>query len=325
MTSTKFGNNHFATGHFKLVIDGKPVTAFIKGVEGGLVNAQAVEEPVGQYNLRGRHLATREIEPIQIEFGMSGSKWVLDFVDEFISKRKHHRISGEVIHADTNMIAQYFYSFTNALITEMTLPKLDAAGKDTLMVKVKLQPEDVKFNLGDGRKLDQDPPGRQKAWHTSNFRINFDNGCNADYVSSIEPLTYKLGHKTMQLGDLFRPDIIPTKVEMPKLSITMPLLRAGAFIKWYQQSVANMQAGGTADAEGLGSAKNSGGYETSVSIEYLDATFKKTLYEVELYGVGMEKFSIPKSEANAAAVKMGKFDFYVTSSKVKTNGSGFEK
>ena len=49
-------NNHFSAGHFKLVIDGKPVTAYIKGVEGGLINAQSVEEPVGQYNLRGRHL-----------------------------------------------------------------------------------------------------------------------------------------------------------------------------------------------------------------------------------------------------------------------------
>ena len=40
-------NNHFSAGHFKLVIDGKPVTAYIKGVEGGLISAQSVEEPVG--------------------------------------------------------------------------------------------------------------------------------------------------------------------------------------------------------------------------------------------------------------------------------------
>ena len=317
-------NNHFSAGHFKLVIDGKPVTAYIKGVEGGLINAQSVEEPVGQYNLRGRHLGTREIEPLQIEFGMAGSKWVLDLVDNFISKREHHRLSGEVIHADANMIAQYVFTFSDAVITELTLPKLDAGGKDTALVKVKLQPQDVTFKLGDGRKLNQDSIEKQKAWHTSNFRITFDNGAEATHVTSVESMTIKLGHKPMQQGNHFRPDIVPTKVEMPKLSITLPLLRAGKFIDWYQKSVANQLNSGTADASSLGDAKGGGGYETSGSIEYLDPTLKKVLYTVEMFGIGMEKFSIPKSEANAAGTKMAKFDFYITKVNCKSNGAGFQ-
>ena len=318
-------NNHFSTGHFKLVVDGKQVTAYIKGVEGGLISAQTVEEPVGQFNIRGRHLATREIEPISIEFGMAGSKWVVDLVDKFISNRTHHRLNGEVVHADANMKAQYRYEFSNAVITEMTLPKLDAQGKETLLVKVKLQPQDVKFQLGDGRKLDPDPAsGSQKLWHTSNFRLSFDNGCDAKAVTAIEAMTVKIGHKAMQQGNQFRPDIVPTKVDMPKLSITMPLLKAGSFIKWYQNSVGNQLESGTPDADTLGIKKGSGGYETSGSIEYLDATLKKVLYTVDLYGIGMEKFTIPKSEANAAGNKLAKFDFYVTDVKVKSNGAGFK-
>lgn len=323
-TKTKFGNNHFATGHFKLVIDGKPVTAHIHGVEGGLISAAAVEEAVGQYNLRGRHLGTREVEALSLEFGMSGSKWVLDTIDKFIANRQTKRFSGEVIHGDTNMTAQYFYTFSDALVTEVTFPKLDANSRETAMLKVKLQPQDVTFQLGDGRKLDQDPVGRQKTWQCANFRINFDNGCDATYVSTIEAMTIKAGVKPMQLGDMFRPDNVPTRVEMPKLSISLPLVRAGSFIKWYKESVANQQSGGTADADGLGTAKSSGGYETSCSIEFLDPKLKTILYEIELFGVGMEKFSIPKSEVNAVAVKMAKFDFYVTSVKVKSNGAGFQ-
>ncbi len=317
-------NNHFSAGHFKLVIDGKPVTAYIKGVEGGLINAQSVEEPVGQYNLRGRHLGTREIEPLQIEFGMAGSKWVLDLVDDFISKRKHHRLSGEVIHADANMVAQYVFTFSDAVITELTLPKLDASGKDSALVKVKLQPQDVTFKLGDGRKLHQDGIEKQKAWHTSNFRVSFDNGADATHVTSVESLTIKFGHKPMQQGNQFRPDIVPTKIDMPKLSITLPLLKAGRFIDWYKQSVANQLSSGTADATSLGDKKGGGGYETSGSIEYLDPTLKKVLYTIDLFGIGLEKFSIPKSEANAAGTKMAKFDFYITDVKCKANGSGFQ-
>jgi hypothetical protein len=316
--------NHFSTGHFKLLIDGKPVTSFIKSVEGGLINAQSVEEPVGQFNLRGRHLGTREIEPIQIEFGMSGAKWALDLVDSFIHQRKHHRLSGEIYHADANMVAQYMFTFSDAVITELTLPKLDAQGKDTLMCKIKLQPQDVTFKLGDGRKLNPDPLGRQKAWHTTNFRVTLDNLGELTYVSSVESMTIKLGHKPMQQGNHFRPDIVPTKVDVPKLSIIQPLIRSKALIDWYDKSVANQLKSGTPDASELGTKKGTAGYETSGSIEFLDPTLKQTLYTVDLFGVGLEKFSIPKSEANASGTKNAKFDFYVTDIRVKSNGGGFK-
>lgn len=321
---TVIKTNHFSTGHFKLLIDGKPVTSFIKSVEGGLVNAQSVEEPLGQYNVRGRHLGTREIEPISIEFGMSGAKWCLDLVDDFINKRKHHRLSGEIYHADANMVAQYMFTFSNAVITELTLPKLDAGGKETLFCKIKIQPQDVTFKLGDQRKLNQDPLGRQKAWHTSNFRVTLDRVGELKYCTSVESMSLKLGHKPMQLGDQFRPDVVPTKIEMPKLSITQPLLRSGGLIDWYHKAVANQLSAGDPDAEQLAPSSGSSGYETSGSIEFLDATLKEVLYTVELDGVGMEKFSIPKSEANQSGTKMAKFDFYVTTMKVKSNGGGFK-
>ena len=310
-------NNHFSTGHFKLVIDGKPVTSYIKSVEGGLINAQAVEEPVGQFNLRGRHLGPRDIEPIQIEFGMAGARWALDLVDQFIHQRKHHRLNGEVHHADANMKSQYSFEFMEAVITELTLPKLDAAGKDSLMCRVKLQPQDVKFKLASGAQLGQDSIGRQKAWHTSNFRVTLDSIGELPFVTSVEALTIKLGHKPMQLPDQFRPDVLPTKVEMPKLSFTQPLSRSAPLIKWYEKAVANQLGGGTADSAA------STGYETTGSIEYLDPTLKQVLYTVEFDGVGIEKFSMPKSEANAPATKMAKFDMYVTAIKVKSNGGGF--
>lgn len=319
-------NNHFTTGHFHLVIDGASVTSFIKSVEGGLVGAQSVEEPVGQYNLRGRHLGTREIEPVQIEFGMAGATWALAIAEQFISQRKIKRLDGEIVHADANMVEQYRQEFVRGLLTEITLPKLDASSKDTAMIKVKLQPEHVKFKLGAGPKIKSDSfPSRQKAWHTSNFRITFDNGVDAKYVNSIEALTIKMGVKTMQQGNQFSPDVVPTKVDMPKLSITLPLLRAGGFIKWYEKAVANQEDNGTPDSQELGISKGGGSsYETSVGIEYLDQTTKDTLYTVTLMGVGLEKFSIPKSEANGAGTKMAKFDFYVTDMKVEANGSGFK-
>lgn len=316
--------SHFTTGHFKLVIDGKPITAYIKSVEGGLIKAQSVEEPVGHDNIRRRHLGTREIEPISIEFGMAGSGWVLDLVDKFIVQRKHTRLNGEIVHADANMVAQYRYEFSNAVVTELSFPKLDGKSKDVALVKVKLQPQDIKFSLGDNRKLNPDGIEKQKQWHTSNFRVTFDNGKDARYVTSVEGMTFKLGHKPMQLPDQYRPDVVPTKVEMPKLAVTMPLLRSAGFIAWYDKAVANQLAGGTADATGAVDTKGGSGYETSGSIEYLDHTMTKVLYTLEMFGIGMESFSIAKSEANAEGSKMAKFDFYVTECKVKSNGSGFQ-
>ena len=301
----------FATGHFEVTIDGRKMTSFIKSVEGGLIKATSTEEATGPYHIKNRHLSTREVEPLSIEMGASGAAWALDVFDDFLSNRRHVRHTGTIVHADTNFREQYRYEFMRALLTEITFPpKLDGKSKDFATIKVKLQPEDIKFQLGEGAQVTPYTVDKQKLWTCSAFRLNID-GLDTRHVTSIEPLTFKLGTKVFQKGGFKLPDYHPTKMDMPKLSFQIPLKFAGSVIEWYRSAVTSEE--GTSDA----------GYERNGSIEILDQTRSKTIYEIELFNMGPEAFTLPRSEANKDEVKYCKFDAYISTVKPIKERRGF--
>jgi hypothetical protein len=296
---------NFATGHFDVVIDSHEVTAYVKSVDGGLIKATSTEESMGPYHIKNRHLATREIDPLTIEMGASGGRWALDVLDKFVARREHTRHTGSIKHADANLKEQYEYTFKRALVTEITFPpKLDANGKDFATIKVKMQPEEIDFKLGEGPQFSPAKVNLQKQWMTSAFRLNID-GLDTNHVTSIEPLTFKIGTKIFKKGGFKLPEYMPTKLEMPKLSFMMPMKFAGSVIEWFRGAVA--KEGETAGPDAS--------YEKNGSIEILDSSHKKTVYEIELYNMGPETFSIQKSEANKAETKLCKFEAYITSVK----------
>jgi hypothetical protein len=308
---------NFANGHFELQVynSGAPITSLVKGVEGGLLKAASVEEPMAGYHLRGRHAATREIEPLQIEFAMSGARWALQQIEGVINRREHSKVSGTIVHSDMNFVEQYSYGFTDARLIECTFPKCDAKSKDYLTLKAKFQPETIDFKLAEGPKVRPGPLEKQKMWLCSAFRLNLEGYQSAtDWCTSVEPLTFKVNAKAFQTGFFKLPEIVATKVEMPKLSFQIPAAYASPLLKWYEEAIHKHL--GRED----GMKKGGGGFETVGSLEFLDPTHSKTVYEIEFDGVGIEAASILKSEANQAGTKMIKFDCYITSAKLNSTG-----
>lgn len=299
----------FATGHYDVVIDGAPLTAYVKGVEGGLISASSVEEARGAYHLRDRHLATRQIEPLSIEFGASGGAWALRCLDKLLSTREHQRHSGRITSADINFKQQYEQHFENALLTEISLPKADATSKDFATIKVKLQPETISFNLREGAKLGPRTVDKQKQWLCSAFRLSLGS-FDMSHVISVEALTFKVGVKPFHKGGFQLPLYHPTKLELPKLIFTMPMKFAGPVVDWYSKAVAEQ---GTTDNE----------YELDGSLEFLDPAHRKTIYEIEFGEIGPEKMTILKSEANKNDTMKVKFEAYISRAKPTKVMTGF--
>ena len=312
---------NFANGHFELQVytAGGPVTSLVKGVEGGLLKAASTEEPQAGYHLRSRHASTREIEPLSIEFAMAGARWALKQIEDIVNKREHNKVSGTIVHSDINFVEQYSYGFTDARMTECTFPKCDAKSKEYATIKTKLQPETIDFKLSKGNKLAPGNREKQKLWMCSAFRLTLDGYESAtNYATSVEALTFKVGAKPLQMGPFKLPEIIPSKVELPKLSFTVPMAYAGSLLTWYEQAIHKFK--GLDD----GQSKNGGAFETTGSLEFLDPTHRKTVYEITFDGVGLEGASVLKSEANQAQTKMVKFDCYITTAKLNVaGGKGF--
>jgi len=303
---------NFPNGHFELTVDGHgPGSAIVKGVEGGMLKAASTEEPLAGFHLRGRHASTREIEPLSLEFGMSGARWALKQIEDVINRRQHNKVSGTILHADQNMVQQYSYQFSDARLTEISFPKCDAKSKEAAFIKVKLQPESIDFTLAKGAKLAAQPQAKHKPWLCSAFRLTIDDFSDAtDFATTVEGLTIKIGAKPLQTGGFFRPQYNPTKIELPKLSFTVPLAYAQPLLDWYRAAIFNEK--GVVDGGGRG-----GEFEHSGSLEFLDPTKTKTVYEIDFEGIGIEGLSILKSEANQVSTKMVKVDCYLTSMKLK--------
>ncbi len=306
---------HFGGSHIALTIDtnGYAQTSFLKAAEGGMIKAATTEEPAAGFNLRGRHASTREVDPLSLEFGMAGSKWALAIVHAIINNRIHDKVNGEVIHADTNFVAQYSYEFTDALITEIGFPKLDAKAKEIAHLKLKLQPESIDFAIGQGEKLVPGSALKQKGWLCSAFKLTIGDDVMA---SSIEPLTVKIGAKAYQTGGFMLPQYTPTgKLDMPKFSFTVPMGYADAMLAWFRAAITTHQ--GLTD----GSPVGGGQFEKDAIIEFLDPTRKKTLYTINLLGIGPETCSVVKGDDSSTRAM--KFDCYVTNIKVEATGEGF--
>jgi hypothetical protein len=287
----------YSAGHFELKIDGMPQSAHIKSIEGGWPKQNVSDEPVGGEIQRIKHGTTVEIEPIQLEVGMAQTDFLLKWIHDSWDRR-FARHDGSLIHGDFNYKNVFQHDFYQALIEETTFPALDASSKDAAYLKVKLRPEMVDLKEGDGSDLVGNHKGKQKLWTCSSFRMSLDNGVDLSKVNKIDSFTIKQGVKPVNAGPMRMAELEPTKVDFPNLKLTVSMAYAQSLFDWYKRVVIDGQDDETS--------------ETTGSIEFLDNSRTKVLFRIDLSGVGIQSFNLPKSEANQDAIKRCAIELYVT-------------
>lgn len=292
----------YATSHFRVTLDDKEITAFVKNVEGGLVKADSVEEKSGVANAPLHHASTRTIEPITLELGMCQNNWLLEAVADVVNNRVHARFDGQIDYGDANYNTRFTHEFTRALITEITLPTFDPSAKDPAFIKLKLQPESSDFGVASGGKLSTGVMAPHKLWQPNAFRLDLDSGnLNTSKITKIEGMTIKIGTKAAPVGPHQLPSYLPTVVTMPKLSIHMPLHGANDIIGWYRSSIAAVAS----------SRSDAVGYEVSGGLSLLDQARQKDLYTFNFFNLGPEQLTIVKGEGGGTGLKTCKLDMYM--------------
>lgn len=316
---------NFAMTRFQVKVDGHPIACHVKSVEGGLIKVESATELVGSYHIPKRHLATRTVEPITFDIGMSDADWVIGLLDKVINKRDFTRINGEVLHCDVNTALRFRQEFSRGLVTEIGFPSLDAASKDSAYVKVKIQPESVDWQAytTPGPKIQPERGTKQKLWNANAFRLSLSlNGKDlmCERTTKIEAFTVKLNTKAHQRGGFFLPEYIPTKLQFPdKISVTLPMHYAGEMINWFRLATSPKDGGNNGSKAG-GNKADAEGYEATGSITFLDPTRTKDLYTIDLFGVAPENWTMTKTDANSTTTKLCKFDLYVHRMEVSKKG-----
>jgi len=77
-----------------------------------------------------------------------------------------------------------------------------------------------------------------KNWYINSFRFQID-GLQSDsqHVTHVDSIQLKQGVKTLYIGPSRLPQIEPTKIEFPNVSIELPTINGDGFVKWYNESV----------------------------------------------------------------------------------------
>jgi T4-like virus tail tube protein gp19 len=295
--------NSYAGGNFELRVDGHAPTAYVKSIEGGWSRAQLSDAPLGSAAHRSKQITTVEIDPITVEFGLTGAKDMLKWIQGSWNRTDHHRRNGQITYANFDMRTMFEHHFHRAVLTATTFPTLDGASKEGGYLKCKLQPEFVDtMALGTpGPRISSNVSPLQKMWTPAAFRLNIDGVDGMQYANKIDSFTVTLETQKLYSGGSRFPEIIPTKLTFPNITGTISLRYAEQLLKWHKNYIRTQDGPGTKDKE----AQKWG------SIELLSPDRKQTLLRVKLTDVAPVYVGVEPSRANEEQIKRVKFELYV--------------
>lgn len=287
----------YTSGRFAFELDGV-LLDLVKSVEGGFARADVVQEKLGPAQIAKKHLANLKYTDIvmQCDPGMPGP--LLNWVTASLAMT-YARKNGAIITADFDMKERSRLEFSNALISELTIPACDAASKDPGTLTLKLSPEYTRPVAGKGNVLPASLAAakQQKAWLPANFRLQIQ-GLEAacTRINKIEALTIKQKIAENAVGELRDYQKEPASLEFPNLVITLPEVDAGPFFQWFDDFVVKGNMGDDKERPGF--------------LELLSPDMKAVLLRMNFSHLGIFSFSPMKLEANADSIARVKVEMY---------------
>ena len=294
-------NRAYAAAHFALELDGRDSVGLFRSIEGGGVKADVMTYQHGGNYDRWRQLGKPKFEDIKLQVGMSMSQpfyaWLSDFM-----KGVPTRKTGAIVAADFYYNERARRNFKEAMVKELTFPKLDGSDKNAAYMTVALAVEDIEFLKGTGKRLDP-PQGfeKQKVWTACNFRFTLDDYSAACHrVTKVDSFTVKQNVAEHHMGGFKRAIKTPTAVEYPNISFYVPEADAQPF---YDHLAKRVGYGGKGNGEVRPATKMHG------TLEIFDND-EKTLFTLEFFGSDIIGVTPDRSDASSEEIKQVKIELY---------------
>ena len=293
----------YAAAHFALELDGKKDdVGLFRSVEGGSIKADVMTYQNGANYDRWRQLGKPKFEDIKVSVGMSMSKPFYNWISEFFTG-KGTRKTGAILAADYNYETRARREFSEALIKEITFPKLDGTDKSPAYMGVSIAVENLEFKPGDGAKLAVLTDfNKQKMWTACNFRFKLDGFSETALkrVSKIDSFTIKQNIIEHHMGGFRGPIKCPSQMDFPSLSFYVPEADAQPYMDHF------VKRGVKGEVPG----------RLTGAIEVFDNQQKKdVLFTVDFAGADITNIQPEKSDSGSEDIKVVKIDLYTESMK----------
>jgi phage tail-like protein len=219
-------NRSYAAAHFGLELDGAQSIGVFRSIEGGGVRSEVMTYQHGGGLERWRQLGKPKFEDIKLQVGMAMSKPFYDWIKHFF-KGQPKRKTGAIIAADFYYKERARREFKEAMIKELTFPKLEGQDKNAAYMSVGIAVEDIVFKKGSGAKLPTPKMNPQKLWTACNFRFELS-GFNAAVrrCAKIDSFTVKQELAEYHMGGQLSPIKTPTPIEFPNIVFYVPEIDA---------------------------------------------------------------------------------------------------
>jgi phage tail-like protein len=298
----------YAAAHFALELDGKKDdVGLFRSVEGGSIKADVMTYQNGANYDRWRQLGKPKFEDIKVSVGMSMSKPFYAWISEFFTGAGTRK-TGAILAADYNYETRARREFSEALIKEITFPKLDGTDKSPAYMGVAIAVENLEFKKGDGQKLAVLADyNKQKMWTACNFRFKLDSFPESSTlrVTKIDSFTIKQNIIEHHMGGFRAPIKCPSQMDFPGLSFYVPEVDAQPFMDHFTKRGVKGEVPG----------------RLTGAIECFDNdASKKVLFTVDFAGADITNVQPEKSDSGSEEIKLVKVDIYTESMKFNYKG-----
>jgi phage tail-like protein len=285
------GTRSFAAGRFAFQLDGV-LCGFLNAVNGGDISAEVITEPAGPAGFAKKHIGQPKYEEFEVQLGFAMAKELYEWIKASWNQ-SYARKNGAIVGTDLKLTPVSEVQFTNALITETTIPALDASSKDPAYLTVKFSPEYTRATKPT-EKVAKLVADKQKAFTAANFRLEID-GLDCSKVSKVDAFTIRQAAVTDDIGDARDYVKEPGKVEFPNLKITFAEASAQTWEAWFEDFVIKGNNGDKNEKEG--------------ALVLLTADRKTELARITLHNLGI--FALRRGQAaNNEAVQKVTAELY---------------
>lgn len=300
----------YAAAHFALELDGKDRNdiGLFRSIEGGGVRADAISYAVGGSYDRMKQLGKPKFEDLKLQVGMAMSepfyKWIEDFFGGIPTRK-----DGAIVAADFYYVERARRNFTAALIKEIAFPKLDASDKNAAYMNVGLSVEDMIFKAPDEPRKLQPPQGfdQQKLWTACNFSMTIDGyeeACRR--INKVDSFTIKQTIIEHNVGGQRAALKIPSGVEFPNLSFTLPAVDAAPLYERYRAYGANGQVPAAAPRGGKGTVATRLHGEITTQ-----DNGRNDLFQLEFFGGDIINMTPDRLDAGSEEIAQVKVEMYI--------------
>lgn len=248
------------------------ITLLSQSFEGGNVYSDVIPDESTGLSFTKKHIGQPKYEAFSVLIGMSMSDELFDWIAGSWGAQPAKK-NGAVLSLDYELDVLQETQFSGALITETSIPVLDAASKEAGRITLKFQTETIDTQPGSG-KLSL-IASKQKLWCASNFRLEID-GLDCTRVSKIDGFTVKQLVKMASSGS-GGVTLVPGKIEFPDLHVTLSQLGASTWLSWHKSFVVDGNNGETFERNGV--------------LRFLAADLATELSRIELHRLGIARLA----------------------------------